>query len=83
MELFAAFPDAQRAAEKELVDDPMGTPHCRFWFVCVDAAPRVVLSTEGRAWALANVEYDLMPEYDAADRRLGPVAAQLLQDLID
>lgn len=82
-ELFQAFPRARQAVAVHHPADPLGTPHRRFWFICVDDDPRVVLSTEGRAWGLGDVEYDLMNAYDTYDRRLGPVAGQLLQDIID
>ena len=82
-ELFASFPGARRALDHPDATDPLGTPHRRYWFVCVDGEPRVALSTHGTAWLLGNVEIDLMAEYEAADRRLGPIAAHLVQDVID
>jgi hypothetical protein len=82
-DMFDAFPGARRAAATAHPDDPLDCPHRRFWFICVDGTPRVALATTGHAWMLGSIELDLMDEYDQADRRLGPVIAQLLQDIID
>lgn len=82
-DLFEEFPEARRALQQSHPHDPEGEAHRRFWFICVDDQPRVALSTTGTGWMLANVEIDLMAAYDDADRRLGPVVAELLQDVID
>jgi hypothetical protein len=80
---FLPFQGARAALATSEPDDPLGTAHRRFWFVEVDGEPRVALSTSGTAWLLGDVELDLMEEYDQADRRLGPVIALLIGDVID
>lgn len=82
-DLFDTFPEAQDQLRQPHPDDPLGTPHRRFWFVTVDEEPRLCLSTHGMAWLRDGTKTDLMAAYNRGDRRLGPVIARLVPPVLD
>lgn len=79
--LFADFPAAADRVRETLHDDPLGTPHRRFWFITVNDDPRLAFETTGNAWARDGGHFDLMRLYGNAGRSLGAVVGHLLPHL--
>ena len=80
--LFANFPSAAERVRETLPDDPLATPHRRFWFITVNDDPSLALETTGIAWTRDGRQFDLMQMYGTAERNIGPVLGKLLRHLM-
>lgn len=82
-EYFAAFPDLRDRFRQPVPEDFPVEPAQRFWFLAVDAQPRLAIEPlAGLAWDLDGRQHQLFELYRGSNRRIWPIVWQIAGDLL-
>lgn len=79
---FQLFPKANKHLKERMVDDFLGEPAYRFWFITRNEKPVLCLETTGNLWTLDGNQHQLMNVYKEKQRKLWLVIGLFAGDLM-